>query len=205
MIITEIFIFLTVIIVAKYFWENRRFYYLAHKIPLGNFDYSLKGLHQILTADGSKIFKIAHEAFNGNKVCTKAWIGPFLFVGIVKPEDVKKVLNSKVCLDKPFVIKFANIRTGSLFGDLNYWHSHRKIINPYFGVKSLQNLIPIFNEKVEILMKNLKKFKGKEEFNIFYSMTALTLETIMKVMEYDVDIQNQKSEVRNSYIQNLER
>ena len=205
MIVTEILIFLIVIFVVKHFWDNRRFYYLAHKIPQSSFDYSLKGLNQILTADGKKLFHIAHEAFNGNEVCTKAWIGRSLFVGVVKPEDVKKVLNSKDCLDKPFVIKFANILKGSLFGDLKYWHSHRKLLNPYFGAKNLLNIIPIFNEKVKILMGNFKKLEGKGDFNVFYSMTALTLETILKVMDYDVDIQNKKCEVKNSYIENLEK
>jgi cytochrome P450 len=204
MIVTEVLIFLIVIFVAKYFWDNRRFYYLAHKIPLSSFDYSLKGLYNILTADGKKLFHIAHEAFNGNEVCTKAWIGPCLFVGVVKPEDVKKVMNSKECLDKPFVIKFAGLK-GSLFGDLNYWYPHRKILNPYFGAKHLLNIIPIFNEKVAILMDNLKKLDGKGDFNVFYTMTALTLETILKVMDYDVDIQNQKSEIKNAFIENLER
>ena len=205
MIITEALIFLIVIFVVKYFWDHRRFFYLAHKIPQSSFDYSLKGLYQILTADGKKLFHIAHEAFNGNEVCTKAWIGPCLFVGVVKPEDVKKVLNSKECLDKPFVIKFANILKGSLFGDLNYWHSHRKLLNPYFGTKNLLSIIPIFNRKVAILMDNFKHLDGKGEFNVFYSMTALTLETILKVMDYDVDIQNQKSEIKNAFIENLER
>ncbi|XP_070505832.1 probable cytochrome P450 313a4 [Chironomus tepperi] len=205
MIIAEFLIFLIVILVAKHFWDNRRFYYLAYKIPVGNFDYSLKGLYQILTADSKKIFHIAHEAFNGNEVCTRAWIGPSLFIGVVKPEDVKKVLNSKDCIDKPFVIKFANILKGSLFGDLNYWHSHRKLLNPYFGAKSLLNIIPIFNEKVKILMDNFKKLEGKGDFNAFSSMTALTLETILKVMDYEVDIQNQKSEIKNALIENLEK
>ncbi|XP_070505831.1 probable cytochrome P450 313a4 [Chironomus tepperi] len=203
MIVTEFLIFLFVILVVKHFWDNRRFYYLASKIPNSSFDYSLKGLYQILTLDSKKIYLIAHEAFNGNEVCTKAWIGPSLFVGVVKPEDVKKVLNSKECLDKPFVVKNANILKGTLFGDLNYWHSHRKLLNPYFGAKSLLNIIPIFNEKVKILMDNFKELEGKGDFDVFYSMTALTLETILKVMDYEVDIQNQKSEVKNAFIDNL--
>ena len=47
--------------------------------------------------------------------------------------------------------------------------------------------------------------EGKGEFDIFYFMTALTLETILNIMELDVDIQNQKPEYRDSYIKNLEK
>ncbi|XP_070505827.1 probable cytochrome P450 313a4 [Chironomus tepperi] len=205
MIITEFLIFIFVIFVTKYFWDNRRFYYLAYKIPQGNLDYSLKGLYQILTADSKKIFNLTYETFNADKVCGKAWIGLSLFVGVVKPEDVKKVLNSKDCLDKPFVIKFANILKGSIFGDLNYWHSHRKLLNPYFGAKNLLNIIPIFNEKVKALMDHFKKLEEKGDFNAFYPMSAFTLETILKVMHYEVDIQNQKSEVKSAFIENLEK
>lgn len=205
MIVTEVLFFTAAFFVAKYFWDYRRFFYLSSKIPLSSFDYSIKGLYEAMKADNKTIFAMLRESFANNIVCTKSWFGLFLFVGVVKPEDVKLVLNSKDCLDKPRFLKFPNMPKGSLFGDVEYWHSHRKLLNPYFGARSLQNVIPIFNNKVKVLMKNLKKLEGKEEFNVLYSMTALTLETIIKVMEFDVDLQNQKSEVRDVFIENLEK
>ncbi|XP_070505847.1 probable cytochrome P450 313a4 [Chironomus tepperi] len=205
MIITEVLIFTVAFFVAKYFWDYRRFFYLGHKIPLSSFDYSIKGIYRAMNADNKTIFVMLREAFANNVVCTKSWFGTFLFVGIVKPEDVKLVLNSKDCLDKPRFLKFPNIPKGSLFGDVEYWHSHRKLLNPYFGARSLQSVIPIFNQKVKVLMKNFDKLEGKGQFNVLYSMTALTLETIIKVMEYDVDLQSQKSEVRDVFIENLEK
>ena len=205
MIITEFLIFFAVFLVAKYFWDHRRFFYLAHKIPSSSVEHSIKGVYEALNADNKTVFKIFRTSFANIKVCNKSWIGTFLFVGIVKPEDVKLVLNSKNCLNKPRFQKFLTCPKGSLVSDLEYWHSHRKILNPYFGSRSLQNVIPIFNEKVKVLMSNLRKIEGEGEFNVLYSMTALTLETILKVMEYDVDIQNQKSEVRDAFIENLEK
>lgn len=204
MITTEILIFSIVLLVAKYFWDNRKFYYLASKIPTSDFNYSLKGIHQALTAKPKDIFYMLHNSFENNTCCSKTWFGLNLFVGVVKPDDVKTVLNSKECLDKPKFVKFMNITKGSLFGDVEYWQSHRKILNPYFGAIALRALVPIFNEKSKIMLKNVEKFIGKE-FDVLYCMTALTLETIIKVMEYDVDIQNQKQEVRDSFIENLER
>ena len=205
MIITEVFIFLAAVFVAKYFWDHWKFYYLAHKIPFSSFDYSIKGLYRALKADNKTIFIMIRECFANNKGSTKTWVGTFLFVAIVKLEDVKLVLNSKECLDRPWFSKLLDMPKSSLVGDIEYWHSHRKILNPYFSARSLQNLIPIFNNKVKILMTNLKKMEGKGEFDVLYSMTALTLETIVKVMEYDVDIQNQKSEVRDVLIESLEK
>jgi len=205
MIIIEVLIFLATFLVVKYFWDHRRFFYLAHKIPSSSFDYSIKGLHRAMNAVSKTIFIMLRELFVNNKVCAKLWFGTFLFVGIVKPEDVKLVLNSKDCLNKPRFLKFMPFPKGSLVSDVEYWHSHRKILNPYFGARSLQNSIPIFNDKVKILMSNLRNIEGKGEFNVLYSITALTLETILKVMEYDVDIQNQKSEIRDSFIANTEK
>lgn len=205
MVVAEILIFFVVIFVAKYFWDNRKFFHLASKIPSSDFDYSWKGIRRALRADPKSIFKMLQSSFASNTVCSKTWLGPFLFVGVVKPDDVKIILNSKECLDKPNFVKFVNIYKGSLFGDLPYWHSHRKILNPYFGVQALRTVIPIFNEKVKILMENIGKMEGRGEFDVLYSMTALTLETIIKVMEYDVDIQNKKEELRDSFIKNLEK
>lgn len=205
MVVVEILIFLLASVVAKSFWENKKFYYLASKIPSSSFDFSLKGIKEALTADPKIIFKMLNNSFEKNTCCTKTWFGPYLFVGIVKPEDVKTVLNSKECLDKPKFIKFVDIFKGSLFGDLQYWHSHRKILNPYFGAQALRTVIPIFNEKSKILIKTMEKMEGKGEFNILYNMTALTLETIIKVMEYDVDIQNRKEEDRDVFIHSLEK
>jgi len=203
MIIVEVLIFTAAFFVAKYFWDYRRFFYLSHKIPLSNFDYSLKGIYQAIRADNKTIFKMIGESFAGENT-SKTWLGPLLFVLIKKPEDVKLVLNSKNCLDKPLLIKCINMPKGSVFGDVEYWHSHRKILNPCFGMNSLKNVIPIFNEKVKVLMSNLVKEEANGEFNVLYMMTALTLETIIRVMEYDVDLQNQKIEARDVFIENLE-
>ena len=204
MIITEVFIFFVAFLVTKFFWDHWKFYYLVHKIPLKCFDYSIKGLYRATKADNNTIFKMLRES-SANNACTKTWFGTLLFVSIVKPEDVKLVLNSKACLDRPFFSKFLNMPKSIFLGNVEYWHSHRKLLNPYFGARSLQNLIPIFNNKVKVLMTNLKKMEGIGEFDVLYSMTALTLETIIKVMEYDVDIQNQKSEVRDVLIESLRK
>lgn len=122
------------------------------------------------------------------------------------PEDAQTVFNSKKCLDKPYFLKFTNLPEGSLFGNLEAWRSHRKILNPFFGTSALRvNNIPLFNKKAKILLKIVEKMEGKGEFNVFSNMIALTLETILKVMEYDVDIQNLQSEKRDVYYKMSEK
>jgi cytochrome P450 len=68
----------------------------------------------------------------------------------------------------------------------------------------VREMIPIFNDKTDKLLENVAKMEGKGEFNIFYFMSALTLETIYKIMEFDIDIQGQKFEHRNKFIDSLD-
>lgn len=200
----ELIFFTIVFIITRFFWHWRRFFYLVHKIPLSNWDYSLKGIYAALTADNESMFWMIHGCFT--EKLTKTWLGLLLFVNVCSPEDVKIIMNAKECVNKPYFInKFTRLTQGSLFGNDDVWLSHRKILNPFFGVQSLRTIIPIFNSKSQILVDNARKMVDKGEFNVFHYMTALTLETILKVMEFDVDIQNQKSESRDVFIKNLEQ
>ncbi|XP_070502889.1 uncharacterized protein [Chironomus tepperi] len=205
MIVLEILIFTIVFWILKHFWNSRRFYYLAYKIPTSTFDFSFRGIYNFITADSRMMLKLINESFENESDITKTWLGKELFIIPNNPDDVKIIFNSKHCYDKPNFVKFSSaLPKGSLFGDLEYWRSHRKVMNPFFGYQGLRTVVPIFNEKTKILIKSLETMVDKEAFNIFHNMTALTLETIMKVMEYDVDIQNQEATIRDVFIKNLE-
>lgn len=172
---------------------------------MSTFDFSLRGLRDLVTADTVKMHRLVTENFNNKSDLTKTWLGPILFVITKNPEDVKTVFNAKGCYDKPYFIKFTQLQKGSLFGNIEYWRSHRKIMNPYFGVNGLKSVVPIFNEKTKIMMKNAGKYEGKGEFDVFHIMTALTLETILNVMDFKVDIQHQEEKSRDAFIKNLEK
>ncbi|CAG9806640.1 unnamed protein product [Chironomus riparius] len=205
MIVLIILIFSILFWIIKYFWDHRRFYYLAYKIPTSSFDYSFSGIYKFFTADNKTMLNILNEILNNENEIVKIWLGHILLVVANNPDDIKTIFNAKQCYDKPSFVKVcAKIEKGSLFGYLEYWRSHRKVMNPFFGLQGLKALIPIFNDKSKIFIKNLEKMIDKEAFNIFHNMTALTLETILKVMEYDVDIQNQESKTRDVFIMNLD-
>lgn len=200
----ELLVFAVLLLIIKYVWQNYRFYYLAWKIPKSAFEVSFSNIWKVLTGDNRTVFYMLNEAnIDG---LSKTWYGPLLFVTPTSPEDLKIVMNAKGCVDKPFfVIKSSRLEQGTLFGNIHSWQSHRKILNPFFGVQSLRNtVIPIFNTTTDVLMKNVATMEGKGEFNVFHYMTALTLETILKVMEYDVDIQSERGEKRDTFIHNLE-
>ncbi|KAG5670857.1 hypothetical protein PVAND_001091 [Polypedilum vanderplanki] len=205
MFIKEILLGFFIIFIVRLVWKWKRFFYLASKIPKSQFDFSWQGVKDAFNADNRMIFKMIYESFDGVNGLAKTWLGPMLFVIISSPEDVKIVMNSKECLDKPYFIRFPGpVLKGTLFGDIEFWHKHRKILDPYFGVQKLKRFIDLFDEKSKVLTKNVAKMLDQGDFDIFHYMTALTLETILNAMEFEIDIQNQESKVRDLTIEGLE-
>ena len=205
MIVTEVIIFILVFFVIKYFWDRKRFFYLASKIPKGSWKLPFLEIYTYITADSKMMLKKLNVFCNNEAELVKSWLGPILYVIATNPDDLKIVFNAKQCYDKPDFLKFSGMLVkGSLFGNLQYWRSHRKVTNPFFGHQGLKAVIPNFNEKTKILIKNLEKKVGKGDFDVFYDLAAFTLETILKVMDFDVDIQNRDTESRDIFINSLE-
>lgn len=205
MLIKEIFVFVIALVITRYFWSKRRFFYLASKIPRSDYDFSLKGIKEALTADNKTIFKKIYESLEKIDGIAKTWLGPVLFVILNDPADIKIVWNTKICHDKPYFVKFPGIYDGSLFGTMEAWQSHRKILDPFFGTQRTKNFLMIFDEKSKVLTEKVGEKLGKGQFDIFHYMTALTLETILNAMELDVDIQNLEDKKRDLTIKGLEK
>lgn len=200
----ELLIFTVLVFIAKYLWDNFRFFRLGFKIPKNNFDTSVRGIYNVLFRGNKTFFRMLNDS--NVEGISRAFNGSMLFVTVTLPEDIKFVMNAKGCIDKPWIFqKTIAIEEGSLFGNINAWRSHRKILNPFFRVQSLcDTVIPIFNATSNILIENIATMDGKGEFDVFKFMTAQTLETILKVMEFDFDVQNQRGEKRDVFIHNLE-
>jgi cytochrome P450 len=207
MFLVEIFGSCLVLILTGLIWRNRRFIYLISKIPLSSYDVPIRSFFEAILGDTSVFFENTRKELKG-KGLTASFLGSMVTINVLSPEDIKIVFNSKACVDKPSFIKkiFQGGEKGSLFGPLEIWQTHRRILNPFFGLQSLRTIvIPIFNRKVSVLLSNIEKMKGKGEFNVLHHMSALTLETIFSVMEFERDIQNQETKSRDVFIENLEK
>lgn len=204
MVVAGAIFFISFVLFVNYLWIKRRFIYLAYKIPFSDHKYDLQALRDIINADGKKLFEMAYGSCKDKETISKTFHGALLLVVIQNPDDVKFVMNSKECLDKSSIMKFANLKQGSLFGTLEAWHRHRKIMDPYFGALAMKNFMPMFNEKSLVLTGILRKYLGKKEFDIFHEMTALTLEVVVNAMELNVDIQNMEEGERDIPIKCLE-
>ncbi|KAG5671367.1 hypothetical protein PVAND_001568 [Polypedilum vanderplanki] len=186
-----------------YFWKLISYYLQIFKIPKSSFNGSLEKVLKFINGDTKFLFEQVFSSLKVNGL-TRSWVGPFVFINIIHPEDMKIIFTSKNCLDKPnFVKKYLKLRNGLVFGDIKPWKSHRKILNYHFGLQSVQSMIPMFNKKVKILIDNFEKMVGKKEFDIFYFVAAATLDNILTLMGLDLDIQNKDEKQRDVFIQDV--
>jgi cytochrome P450 family 4 len=177
--------------------KRRKFLELAAKIPGPSEHIPLIGiLPEFIGADLKKIFDIVQKYQSRIECPGKIWFGPELMVIISTPEAMQKVLNSKECLDKPNFFKCFRLQQASLFGTLEAWKSHRKVLNPAFSIQVLKTFVPLFDKNSKKLLNVLDSRCKNGEFDIFPFMSAFFLETILNAaLDLDVDIQcNEKKD-----------
>lgn len=204
MVVAAALIFIVLALVAKYLWTNRKFILFAYKVPLSDYKYGLQPFYDIINADTKMLFDMAYDSCKNLDGMSKTIHGTCWLFIMQKPEDIKAVMNSKNSLDKSSIMKFANLNQGSLFGTLEAWQRHHKIMEPYFGVVGIKSMLPFFNEKSLIFTRNIANHIGGKEFDIFHYLTALTLETVLSTMDYDIDLLNMDEGERDIPIRCLE-
>lgn len=130
------------------------------------------------------------------------WFGHTLSFVITNPEDMKTILTSQNCLQKPYIYKFMGGKSLGLFNSecnlrlwnlsnwcyiwfvnlifiskAHLWKKDRKAINMTFNNKILHSFVPIFNDKTAKLCEALAK-KSNEAFDISSNIFATTLEMV---------------------------
>lgn len=177
---------------VRFRWSRRRFYQLAAKIPGPKGLPIIGSAHKFMTTDPQKMFNTINNMPNGYESSVmKIWIGPELMVFAHTPESLQIVLNSKKCLHKSKQYDVLLLDKGLIVGSGQTWKNHRKILNPAFGIGILQKLIPTFDEKSKIFVKNLKCEVNKKPFDVYEYMSACSLETLLKsTMDIDRDVQS---------------
>lgn len=178
-------------------------YYLAAKLP------GPKGLpfigmgHKFLGVDCGKIFDLLMTIPNGYEAPMKIWLGPELIVFANTPKIIQVILNSPNCLHKSILYDELVSRKGLFVASGDLWKRHRKLLNPAFNVSILQSLIPAFDHRSRICVKNMEAEIGKKEFDVFAYMSACSLETLLYgVTETERDIQSDP--LRNKYLHDVD-
>ncbi|CAG9569438.1 unnamed protein product [Danaus chrysippus] len=108
----------------------------------------------------------------------KLAIGPRTVYVLTDPEDCLTVSNA--CLEKDSVYDFAKnwIGNGLITSSLPIWKMHRKLLNPLFNARILNNFMEIFNSLSHILIKNLEVEVGKGPFDPYVYSRRYALELI---------------------------
>jgi cytochrome P450 len=188
---------------ASFWWSRRRLYYLAAKLPGPRGLPFLGVAYLLINKSFTEIFNLITTITNGYGSPGAVWLGPELMVFADTPESLQIVLNSQKCLDKSPLYDVLVLTKGLLVGSGELWRRHRKILNPSFSIGILQQLIPTFDDKSKIFVKNLEKEVGNEPFDVYGYMSACSLETLLKgTMEIDRDVQSKPFE--SEYIHHIE-
>ncbi|XP_050525049.1 cytochrome P450 4C1-like isoform X2 [Daktulosphaira vitifoliae] len=111
----------------------------------------------------------------------KVWLGSSLAVILSNPEDLEIIFNSSKAFEKDQIYNFLIDILGEGLGTapVNKWKQHRKIITPIFNTSFINQLLPIFNKKTSIFIRNLQKELGKTEtFDIFDYIISSSIDTI---------------------------
>lgn len=79
----------------------------------------------------------------------KGWIGTQLLVTVTDPEDVKCVLMSDDCLDKPYPYTFFDSNDSLLSSKKELWRHDRRHLAPTLSIRMVARFLPILNAKAK--------------------------------------------------------
>ncbi|XP_055299855.1 cytochrome P450 4g1-like [Sitodiplosis mosellana] len=180
MIAIALLVFLVVTGLVKYFLQMRHFESYVKHVKMGNRAFPFVGnAWSLIGKSTASLFKEITEVTKTHGTPLKGYMGPALVISLDRPDDIKTVLMSPNCLDKPYLYQFyprpcgiLNARSGT------FWKPIRKLMNPSFNLKILQSFVPIFNEKAQYMLDKLDKQAGNANFDILPFMNALTLDMV---------------------------
>lgn len=106
--------FVTAILVKYFMHMNRMESYVKHLKTKGPVYPLIGNAHLMIGKSEVQLFKEVMQFTREIGTPMKAYVGPLLFVVIDKPEDMKTILTSTYCLDKPYVYDYMPNTNGIL-------------------------------------------------------------------------------------------
>lgn len=108
-------------IIVKYMVYKRHMESFVKNLPTLEPCYPLVGCaFEFVGKSSAQIFKDTVETVKNHSTPCKTWVGPLLLITVDKPEDVKTVLMSSACLDKPYIYRFLPSSFGILTAASTY-------------------------------------------------------------------------------------
>lgn len=131
------------------------------------FDFPLIGIPAYFI--GKKIgdiTEIINQVFDQPESVTagRAWAGSQLLVTVTDPENLKFLLTSDDCLDKPYIYQQFDSKKGILSSNPQQWKHDRRHLAPTLSMKMVAKFVPIFDAKAR---KSIE-IMGREPGDINY-------------------------------------
>ncbi|XP_058817444.1 uncharacterized protein LOC131680752 [Topomyia yanbarensis] len=183
--------------------SRKRLYELAAKLP-GPLDLPLIGItHLAFRGSPTETFDHLLQYLHKLPSPMRAWCGPLLFVVVDQPEHLAIVLNSQDCIKRASVYQFIGLEKGVFNAAPDLWRKLRKQLNPSFAVPALKSFAPTFNEKADLLVKNLECMVGEKPFDLLYQASEYMLATsAINSLGLDMD---DDINYKQRYLKNTER
>ncbi|XP_059610231.1 cytochrome P450 4C1-like [Phlebotomus argentipes] len=185
-----------VVFLLYVFLEKRRLNKLVghlNKFPEHPF---IGGIMAFIGKDPEEITKYAVKLLEEVELPATVFVGPLkMIVFIDDPEDLEILLSDPNAMAKPYMYKFFKNDRGLVAAPVNIWRLHRKILSPSFGLNVIKTLIPIFNQKVQVMVSNLAKQVEGANINILEHMYSCVLDLITTTLtDVDIDVQEGKNQ-----------
>uniref|UniRef100_A0A182QJY3 Uncharacterized protein n=1 Tax=Anopheles farauti TaxID=69004 RepID=A0A182QJY3_9DIPT len=202
-------IFVIVIFAALTYWfvwrvKHRKLLKLSSELA-GPCDFPFLGsAHIFLGKSTAEQFRCVLDVSKAYRSPCRVWLGPTLFVFTDNVDDLQAVLNSQHCLEKADVYRFFQCETGLFSAPASIWRVHRKHLNPCFNAKILASFVTIFNEKSDILVRQLESHDNRSRmFNVYEYIAKCTLDMVCATtLGTNMQLQNEKGD---EYIAAIER
>ena len=113
----------------------------------------------------------------------KLWFGPVLMINVSDTKDIKTVLNSQSCSDKPEIMYHSYFKHGLFLENGEKHRTQRRTVNPAFYPTALRFYNPIINKNVT---KFLETFEDHVDMTKVVDFKLLSqdfaLETVIETM-----------------------
>lgn len=115
MIVALLCIVFGIALVFKHMVYKQHMKSFVQNVPTVEPSYPLIGsAFEFVGKNSAQLFRMIVQAVKRHSTPCKAWLGPVLAIVVDRPEDVKAVLMSTACLDKPYMYRFLPSTSGLL-------------------------------------------------------------------------------------------
>ncbi|XP_062551684.1 probable cytochrome P450 313a4 [Armigeres subalbatus] len=173
-------IFLIAIIIfigTLIFWQYRARYRFADEWPTMQPVYPIVGnAPAMMGRTVIERFELMRDVCISAERILKVWAGPKLLLVTSHPDLIQQILNSSVCLEKPYLYRFAGFEQGLFTAKYHVWKGARKRINPSFNLRIIHGFVPIFAKCAQKMVDRLNECADGATINIHKYTALCTLE-----------------------------